>query len=302
MALVSTAPPSIWGIHDMDPATGAPSGCGLKGWYRVVQPLDALAANGWKVDYAAGRPPGEHEHYKVLTAQRLDKPEVIPEWRRLRLRHKLAYEIDDDCWSITKENWAAYNTYRRTTVLDIMTHAAESADLITVSTQSLAQVIRDRTGHGKIRVCPNAVPDELLTMMRARSAPATVTIGWAGGSSHAMDLAMIGVPVHDLIMAEPTAELHIFGCDFRPTFGLPKSRCRYTPWTPVNASLDYYKAIDFDIALAPLTGTLFDQSKSSIKILESMALGIPAVASDTGPYHDVIVDGVNGYLIRRRKD
>lgn len=296
---MSTAPPSLWGIHDQDPATGAPSGCGF---YRVTHPLDALSASGWKIGYAAGRPPAEHEQYKVLTAQRLDRPGILREWRRLRLRHALAYEIDDDVWSIEKSNWAAYNTYSRDSVLDIMVHAAEIADLVTVSTPNLAEVMRRRTGHPVIRVCPNSVPDELLTMQRARSGPKTVTVGWAGGSSHAMDVAMIAVPVHDVITRHPQAELHVYGTDFRPTFGLHKPKVRYTPWVPVNASLDYYKRIDFDVALAPLTGTVFDQSKSAIKAIESMALGIPVLASDCAPYQGVVKDGVNGYLIRKRGD
>jgi O-antigen biosynthesis protein len=295
---VSPAPPSVWGIHDHDPATGAPSGCG---WYRVVQPLDALAAHGWKIGYQAGRPPPDHEQYKVLTAQRLDRPGVLPEWRRLRLRHALAYEIDDDVWSIEKTNWAAYNTYSRDSVLDIMTHAAEIADMITVSTEPLAEVMRKRTGHDRIRVLPNSVPDELLTMKRARSSPKVVTVGWAGGSSHAMDIAMIAVPVHRFLEQSKRAEFHIIGTDFRKTIGMTVP-VRYSGWVPASASLDYYKRIDFDIGLAPLTGTTFDQAKSAIKVLEYFGLGIPVLASDCEPYRGVVIDGVNGYLIRKRSE
>jgi glycosyltransferase involved in cell wall biosynthesis len=275
----------------------------LTGWYRIVQPMQALAAHGWKTGYEAGTPPPEHESYRVLAAQRLDQPGVLREWRRLALRHKLVYEIDDDVWSIEVANWHAYHTYQRDDVLDVMVHAAQIADMVTVTTEPLAEVIRQRTGHPCIRVVPNCVPDELLTLRRNRSAPKKVTIGWAGGSSHAMDCAMIAVPVHEFIERTPRAELHILGVDFRPTFGLGRENCRYTGWIPASTrGLDYYRALDFDIGLAPLTGTVFDQSKSAIRAFEYLSLGIPVLASDCEPYRGVVIDGVNGYLIRRRRD
>lgn len=290
--------PSIWGVHDHDPATGQASGCG---WYRIILPLRGLAEHGWKTGAAAGQPPPDADPYRLLIAQRLDKPGVLPAWRRLRLRHRLVYEIDDDVWSISKSNWAAYCTYNQGSVLDTMVHAAQIADMITVTTGPLAEVIAARTGHRNIKILPNAVPDEVLTLSRSRSPRSTVTIGWAGGSSHAMDTAMVAVPVHEFLERHhPAAELHIIGTDFRRTFGWPHAR--YTPWIPSDESLAYYRAIDFDIALCPLTGTEFDQSKSAIKAVEAMALGIPVLASDVAPYREVIDDGVNGYLIRKRGD
>lgn len=291
---------SLWGIHDWDHGSDAPSGCG---WYRVILPLSAMAEHGgWRVGMAPGRPPEAAGGFSLLTAQRLDKPGVIGEWRKLRLRHRLAYELDDDVWSISKMNWAAYNTYNRGNVLDIMAHAAQIADLVTVTTDALAEVVRAHTAHPNIRVLPNCVPDGVLDIPRPRREPGgPVTVGWAGGSSHAMDTAMVAIPVHQFLSREPRARLHIVGTDFRKTFGWRMAR--YTPWVPSDASLDYYRACaPFDIALCPLTGTEFDQSKSAIKAVEAMALGIPVLASDTGPYRDVVVDGVTGYLIRQRSE
>ena len=50
------------------------------------------------------------------------------------------------------------------------------------------------------------------------------------------------------------------------------------------------------IGLAPLTDTHFNRSKSAIKAMDYAALGLPTVASDTGPYAGVVRDGVNGLL------
>lgn len=53
---------------------------------------------------------------------------------------------------------------------------------------------------------------------------------------------------------------------------------------------------EFDISVAPLRKDTFSEGKCAMKILESMAMGIPVVASAVGENNYVIADGVNGYL------
>jgi glycosyltransferase involved in cell wall biosynthesis len=42
----------------------------------------------------------------------------------------------------------------------------------------------------------------------------------------------------------------------------------------------------------------FNRSKSPIKVLEAMALGIPVICSDHDVYRDVVIDGVTGFLVQ----
>jgi glycosyltransferase involved in cell wall biosynthesis len=109
---------------------------------------------------------------------------------------------------------------------------------------------------------------------------------------------MIAPAVRDFLDL-PKTEFHLVGTDYSRTIG---RKCRFTPWVPADASLAYYRAIDFDIGLAPLTGTRFDASKSAIKVLEYAALGIPSIASDVTPYRGFVVDGVTGWLARTPED
>ena len=301
----------VWAIHDFvpdyraftsgktwmpgDPAMpGGPSGCGF---YRITLPLDELNRDGWDCRYAHGKPPKEADAARIMVGQRLDKYEALPEWRRMRARHRLVYEIDDDVFSIEPVNWMAHQVYRKADVQDAVAHSAQVADLVTVTTEPLAEIMRQH--NPEVRVVPNCIPDGILTMARNRSGRKRVTIGWVGGASHGADLAMIAGPLRSALDSCKRAELHIMGTDFRPTVDRGG---RFTPWMPADASLAYYRGIDFDIALAPLTGTVFDQSKSSIKALEAFGLGIPVIASDCEPYRGVVIDGVNGYLCRTEAD
>ena len=300
----------VWGIHDFVPdyekaispaemqariaagtMPGGPSGCGF---YRVTSPLDALRGLGWDTGYGFGEPPPDPG--RVIIAQRMDKHDALPYWRRWKARHRLVYEIDDNVFDVDITNWLAYGAYGKGEVRDAVEHAAQVADMVTVTTEPLAEVMREFNSN--VRVIPNVVPDGVLDIERPRQPK--VVIGWQGGASHARDLALIAPSLrHVLDRHRKRAELHIMGTNYLETIGRPG---RFTNWVPVHANLDYFRGIDFDIGLAPLSGTHFDQSKSAIKAIEYNALGIPVLASDEAPYRDYVIDGVNGYLCKRKAD
>jgi glycosyltransferase involved in cell wall biosynthesis len=167
--------------------------------------------------------------------------------------------------------------------------------MVTVSTPYLAELYAPFNGN--LRVLPNCVKAELLDMPRKRRD--RVTVGWQGGTSHLVDLCAIQDPLREVLDACPDADMHWIGWDLSP---LVRRQCRYTPWSDDVG--DYYKAVDFDIALAPLAdaGNLWDvpfnRAKSHLKVLEAAARGIPVIASDMEPYRDFVIDGVTGYLVR----
>lgn len=286
---------SAWGIHDaQNPADrqSLPSGCGF---YRIVLPFEQLKAHGWDVRWQAGTPPPEVGKYKLVVAERLDNPQVMGLWRRMRQRHRLVYEIDDDVWNVDPANAGAHKVYSRLSVQDVVENCCAVADMITVTTQPLAELVRTRTGNQNVKVIPNYIPESVLAIQRPRQK--NITIGWTGGASHTWDVAMIARPVRAVMNANPSLRLHIVGSDFRPTVG--HLHARFTNWEP--DPRDYYPRLDFDIGLAPIAPTAFNESKSYLKALEYGALGIPVIASDFGPYQEYVVDGVTGFLVKTAK-
>lgn len=286
---------SAWGIHDaQNPAdkNPLPSGCGF---YRIVLPFEQLKAHGWDVHWQAGEPPPEAGKYKLIAAERLDNPDVLGTWRRLRQRHRLVYEIDDDVWNVDTLNAQAYRVYSRWSVQDAVENCCAISDLVTVTTEPLAELIRTQTGQQNVKVIPNFIPASVLDIERPRREH--VTIGWTGGISHSWDVAMIARPVRAVLDRDYSLRLHIVGSDYRPTLG--HLHARWTDWEP--SPHDYYKRIDFDIGLAPIAPSKFNESKSWLKAIEYGALGIPVIASDFGPYREYVVDGVTGFLVKTEK-
>lgn len=271
-------------------------------------PMKALAENGY--DTWHGPPSGFHgdkrTDYPVIVSQRMDKYEALGDWRRLRTPGKrLVYEIDDDVFNVTVENWIAYRIYSQPEVQEAVSASAGLADLVTVTTEPLAEVMRKHNPN--VAVIPNYVPGELVTWepvwsdkVQAAREPGQVVIGWQGGASHAQDIAMVAPALRHVIDKHKHADVHIIGTDFRQTIGRPAT---FTNWVPSDASLRYYKFLRaFDVGIAPLTGTVFDRSKSALKVIEYWSLGIPVLASDCEPYRGLVKDGVNGYLVRRKGD
>lgn len=277
-------------------------------------PLGELAKHdGFEVTFAAaGDYAGDQvritakelQGYDVIVAQRWNKHEGLGVWRRARTpASRLVYDLDDDVFSITPENFAAYTLYGRGDIQDATAHAAGTADLVTVSTEPLAQVMREvitEAGNPEpnVAVLPNHVPAWVLDLPRVqRDRP---RIGWQGGASHGLDIGVVAEPARRFLKRFPGWDLQLCGTDYRVTFRADKDRMHYCPWIQVNRDPEaYYRSIDYDIGLAPLVPTTFARSKSGLKAIEHGARGIPTIATDCEAYRAVITHGVDGFLVRQ---
>lgn len=275
----------IFAMHDA-------SGCG---WYRITMPMRQLAAHGHDVNLVLGEKvrASEAADWPLIVGQRVDKHDALPAWRRFRARSRLVYEIDDDVFNIERVNWQAYGIYSRGETLDAVAHAAETANLVTVTTAPLAEVMRQYNDN--VAVLPNHIPGWVCEHQRPRRERPRV--GWQGGASHGADIGLIAHAVRQFLNRFPGWDAHLIGTDYRPT--IRHENTVFTPWITVHEQPEaYYGAIDFDIGLAPLVDSTFSRSKSALKALEYAALGIPVVASDVEPYREFILHGVTGFLVR----
>jgi hypothetical protein len=243
------------------------TGCGF---YRITLPLSELARRGHEVKLVLGKDVQvtDAATYPLIVGQRVDKHDALPSWRRLSARSRLVYEIDDDVFHIERVNWQAYGIYSRGDTRDAVAHAAETASLVTVTTEPLAEVLREYNTN--VAVLPNCIPGYVCDLPREDR---PLAVGWGGGASHAKDIALVARDVRRFLGRHPAWEMRVMGTDYRPT--IRHDRATFTDWVDITKDAEgFYRAIDWDIGLAPLDPAgQFNRSKSHIKALNTRPAG-----------------------------
>lgn len=273
------------------------------GFYRLRVPLEEMARHtDHHVEINTTMPEWALEEADVIVGQRVCQPGATDRWRRLASgtygrRPMLVFEIDDDLWDIEPANAPARSFFnlKNPELLDNLTECARLADVCTVSTEPLAEVVR--------QVNPNVIvlPNQLPALAFAPDALQHVggdywRIGWAGGPSHAADVEEM-VPGLRQHFRRRTDDRYLnLGTLFPSVDRAVAGHLTQFPWTP-DMSEHYDRLTMLDIGLAPLRPSLFNRSKSEIKFLEYAAAGAAVIASRHGPYERVIEQGRTGLLV-----
>lgn len=155
-----------------------------------------------------------------------------------------------------------------------LVEACKRATLVTMTTPGL---MRRYAGPEKARVIDNYVPERYLLTTHVDSA----VIGWpAALHSHPNDPPAVGNAISRVV--SEGAEFRTIGDSkgVHTAFGLrdevPGGDVTLAEWPDALAQIG--------IGIAPLADTLFNRSKSRLKILEMSACGVPWVASPRAEY------------------
>ncbi|HWB37326.1 MAG TPA: glycosyltransferase [Rugosimonospora sp.] len=267
------------------------AGCG---YYRVALPLSNLDRRRFAPEASDKIELDFWNRYDTVVAQRTSKPMTSRTWREIAAspNTRAVYELDDDFWSIPSES-PAKKFFAPETLALIEANIA-AADVVTVSTEPLAD--RVRAWNPNVVVIPNYVDARLLSLPRPEQAEDRVTIGWGGSPTHSIDWKVAEREIVRVVNSE-NARLAFVGSGFPA--GMPRDKLAWLPWQPeINVYYEHL-AWTFDIGVAPLAHHEFNRSKSAIKVLEYMALGLPSVASDEAPYAGLIRHGETGFLVKR---
>lgn len=202
-------------------------------------------------------------------------------------------EIDDDFHAIHKLNlaWKFTNPLRDPDHnRDWLARACRQADLVTVTTPALAE----RYGPNA-HVVPNYVPESYLNIKPGvvdglLPRPDGLLVGWSGSlATHPGDLQVCGDGVLRALNAK-AAKFHVIGTGVgvKDALGLAKEPTA-TGWQPIDV---YPEALSqLDVGIVPLLASNFNEAKSWLKGLEMAAVGVPFVASPTGPYRALFAEG-----------
>lgn len=177
------------------------------------------------------------------------------------------------------------------------------------STSLIARQMRAHVA-GSVHTLENGLDETILKLVQetARSprpsfaAGDTVTIGYGSGSStHDADFALVAGALAAVMKRHAHVRLVIHGM-----LTLPESLAAHAERIfriPFLDADDYLRAVaGWDINIAPLENTTFNQAKSNIKFIEAAAFGVPSVCSVTQPFGSVIAHGQNGMLARNPRE
>lgn len=151
------------------------------------------------------------------------------------------------------------------------------ADLVTAPSDALVERLRG-FGAAHAAVIENHLPDQFL---RTDARPhAGVTIGWIAGLEHQMDSERLPIRAVLQRLLDERSDVNV--ATFGLGLGLRSERYRHVEVVALFELTG--EAAAFDIGIAPLADLDFNRARSSIKLKEYAAAGVPWLASPIGPY------------------
>lgn len=268
------------------------------GWYRCHVPGMELRRRGHDVFLGHQITPQSVQDADIIILQRQWRPECVQAIDHAHsLGKTVVYELDDDIWNLhpTNPSYAAWND---PSIRGPAEYMIQRADVVTTTTKPMATQLRKLNRN--VRILPNMLPPEHWQMVRDRPADYdTVTIGWAGSVGRGKDLGIVSNVIPQILNAYPNAIFLIASGD--PTDA-------FEPHPQIGVlrpkRIEEYGTIltQFDIGIAPIIDSRFNQAKSDLKFVEYGMVGLPVVASAVESYVHSIRQGENGFLAKNDKD
>jgi len=225
-------------------------------------------------------------------------------------------EVDDFLHTVSPNN-PGYGTWNPGT---LFLHRAigqmQRANAMTVATPQLAREYFPF--NSDIYIIPNFLSEDKWSNYQVKKKDGFLRIGWTGGNSHLDDLKLIDKVIEKIVKEyKDKVKFEIMGMvkeEMRGVFtGLEPfhetcPKCNYQGdsmvWSP--EIQDNYPQVlashGWDIALAPVVDTAFNNAKSDLKLKEYSACGFPVVASRVTPYEEAKEAGCSVLLAKNFKE
>jgi len=221
---------------------------------------------------------------------------------------KIVYDTDDLLFNLEPEN-PFWSDSKSAMAVKLTKRCMAFCDMVTTSTEALAEEFRKHYTLAPVKVLPNCVrPADWKE--RPREKRSSIRIGYAGACSHHKELNFL-IPIIRDLQKKYDVEFHIMGIFNSPADlenntkikhkflqGRPKwldlmreshkllKTIKYVHhgYVPIHEYPHRLASLDLDIGLCPLFDTRFNRCKSAIKYYEYALCGTTPLAADTEPY------------------
>lgn len=243
----------------------------------------------------------------VLVQRNTIKPYLIEQFIQTCKQQNLPiiFEIDDDLMNVPSEK-DPKGIYARTAIS--IEKLARAAATVIASTQPLAN--RMSTYSNRVVVLPNVISEFLWfrpvtqaanePVVDITSSKQSLNVLYMGNPTHSEDLALVKPVFERLKNEKKPIKLFVVGGE-RPNdqsqewyqrIDIPSTHRHYPDFVKWLRHLSN----SFDLTIAPLTETAFNQSKSALKYVQYSAMALPAIYSNCTPYREVVEAQVTGFL------
>jgi glycosyltransferase involved in cell wall biosynthesis len=230
------------------------------------------------------------QQFDIVVIQRDLFPFGPPVLERLLARRNAHLVYDTDDATYLRPAFTPNTPFQRLRRFDKVADVVARARWVSVASEPIADWARRYNPN--VSVVPMAV--DLAEYDRVRRAPHAsdpVVFGWAGTAGGLRYLEALAPVLRQLSERHPIVVRVISGGYTRVC--LPGVPVDARPWLAESALEDL---ATFDVGLVPLDDTPFEQAKFPFKLLQYLALGVPAVSARVGLASTVVEHGRNGLL------
>ena len=257
-------------------------GCG---YYRIVQPSKFLGIDVrkdfWSSFYVTVEECIEklYTEYDLCHMQRIENPEMVcgliagrDMYNQMGRNVKLIIDMDDDFINVSNDNPARKVYDGKSKGWQCVKVLLTEADGLTVSTDKLAELYSQFNSN--IEVFPNLMDKDIWKFENKKHDDDILRIGWTGGNSHHSDLKWFTPVIKAITDKYPNVRFSVMG--YMPVEWIDFDIIRGDSVTNADYPMGLAEQ-GYDIGIAPLEDTEFNQAKSPIKHFEYSMLRIPSV-------------------------
>ena len=265
-------------------------GCG---WHRIITPAQALVKAG--LAYA-------RMTHQIIPIEEMvaSKPDVVVFQRQVeegQIQHmrdlraalpnaKFIYELDDHLSAVDEDNYHEVFLAPPDEIDARIAAALDICDGAVCPTESLATWLRSLSST-PVAILSNLLPelDGQLPEIVQKAKEAKVRIGWAGGISHDGDLEQL-IPAVQAIATGPLKDrVQFVFMGMRPK-GLDTALYEFKEGVPPHEFGRALASLNLDVSLAPIQKSLFNEGKSSLRLVQAGMIGAATIASPVGEYNN----------------